>query len=82
MSLDRVLELLVDTDSPAGLLVTSAAIVALIALWAPLGGRLSVILGFATAGVAFAMQEVIGALFGWLNILAGRVVFPVGRDEG
>ena len=123
MSLDRVLELLVDTDSPAGLLVTSAAIillgavvrllaapvvrrrfaddpyrrdwsgkivayavsavaiVALIALWAPLGGRLSVILGFATAGVAFAMQEVIGALFGWLNILAGRIYTVGDRIE-
>ncbi len=120
MSLERLLDLLVDTDSAAGLAVTTLAIavtatalrlvavplvrrryagdqyrrywsgkivtyvivaiavVALVALWAPLGGRLSVILGFATAGVAFAMQEVIGALFGWVNILAGRI-YTVGE---
>ncbi len=29
-------------------------------------------LGFATAGLAFAMQEVIGALAGWVSILTGR----------
>lgn len=61
--------------------ITAVAIIALIALWAPLGGRLSVILGFATAGVAFAMQEVIGALFGWLNILAGRIYTVGDRIE-
>ncbi len=120
MSLQHLRDLLVDTDSVAGLAVTTLAIVfvaagvrllavplvrrryaddqyrrywsgkvvtyvivtvalvALIALWAPLGGRLSVIIGFATAGVAFAMQEVIGALFGWVNILAGRI-YTVGE---
>jgi small-conductance mechanosensitive channel len=57
------------------------ALVALIALWAPLGGRLSVILGFATAGIAFAMQEVIGAVFGWVNILAGRIYTVGDRVE-
>ncbi len=54
---------------------------ALVALWAPLGGRLSVILGFATAGISFAMQEVIGALFGWVNILAGRIYTVGDRIE-
>ena len=120
---DGFLDLLADTDSAAGLAVTTTAIllvafalrlalvplarrrfagdpyrrywsakivtyviaaiviVALIALWAPLGGRLSVILGFATAGVAFAMQEVIGALFGWVNILAGRIYTVGDRVE-
>lgn len=123
MSLDRLTDLLADTDSVAGLAVTTLAIVfvavgvrliatplvrrrfaddqyrrywsakvvtyvvvtiaaiALIALWAPLGGRLSVIIGFATAGVAFAMQEVIGALFGWVNILAGRIYTVGDRVE-
>ena len=123
MTVDRILELLVDTDSVAGLAVTSVAIIvigtvirlvaaplvrrrfaddpyrrywsgklvayavstvaliALIVIWAPLGGRLSVILGFATAGVAFAMQEVIGALFGWVNILAGRIYTVGDRIE-
>jgi len=119
MTLRDVGQLLVDTDSPGGLAVTSMtvvlatlavrlvavplvrrrfrddpyrrywagkvtgyalwtlALVVLVVLWAPLGGRLSVVLGFATAGIAFAMQEVIGALFGWLNILAGRI-YDVG----
>ena len=123
MDLSRLWELLVDTDSVPGLLVTTAAIlllagalrlalvplvrrrhrddpyrrywagklvtyalaavavVALVALWAPLGGRLSVILGFATAGIAFAMQEVIGALFGWVNVLAGRIYTVGDRIE-
>ncbi len=61
--------------------ITALAAVLFIALWAPLGGRLSVIIGFATAGVAFAMQEVIGALFGWLNILAGRIYTVGDRVE-
>jgi small-conductance mechanosensitive channel len=123
VNVERVLELFVDTESAAGLAVTTLAIVlvaaglrviavlltrhrfdddpyrrywsakivtyiiaaiavvALVALWAPLGGRLSVILGFATAGIAFAMQEVIGALFGWVNILAGRIYTVGDRVE-
>lgn len=61
--------------------LVALAVIALVVLWAPLGGRLSVILGFATAGIAFAMQEVIGALFGWLNILAGRIYTVGDRIE-
>jgi small-conductance mechanosensitive channel len=61
--------------------LTAVAVVALVAIWAPLGGRLSVILGFATAGVAFAMQEVIGAFFGWLNVLLGRIYTVGDRVE-
>ena len=116
-------DLLADSDSAAGLAVTSVAIVVValllraalaplarrrfrddafrrywagklvsyviavvgtvffIALWAPLGGQLSVILGFATAGVAFAMREVIGSLFGWLNIMLGRIYTVGDRIE-
>lgn len=65
----------------AGYLIVILALVALIAVWAPLGGRLSVILGFATAGIAFAMQEVIGALFGWMNVLTGRIYTVGDRIE-
>jgi len=120
---DALWDLLADTDSTAGVLVTSLAVVAvatalrfltaalarrrvrddpyrrywagkvatyvftavtfvvLVVLWAPLGGRISVILGFATAGIAFAMQEVIGALFGWVNVLAGRIYNVGDRIE-
>jgi small-conductance mechanosensitive channel len=58
----------------------AAALVVVIALavvWQAFAGRLGVVLGFATAGIAFAMQEVIGALAGWFNIVAGRI-FSVG----
>ena len=121
--MDALWDLLADTDSTAGVLVTSLAVVAvatalrfltaalarrrvrddpyrrywagkvatyvftavtlvvLVVLWAPLGGRISVILGFATAGIAFAMQEVIGALFGWVNVLAGRIYNVGDRIE-
>jgi len=51
--------------------------VGLVFVWRPLGGNLGPALGLATAGVAFAMQEVIGAIAGWFNITFGRV-FRVG----
>jgi small-conductance mechanosensitive channel len=48
-------------------------IVALAVLWRPFAGNIGVVLGLVTAGLAFAMQEVIGALAGWVNILSGRI---------
>lgn len=54
------------------ILVVVALLVALAVVWRPFAGRIAVILGFATAGLAFAMQEVIGALAGWISILTGR----------
>ncbi|MEQ8718342.1 MAG: mechanosensitive ion channel [Acidimicrobiales bacterium] len=51
--------------------------VALVFVWKPLDGNLAPALGLATAGLAFAMQEVIGAIAGWFNITFGRV-FRVG----
>lgn len=56
-----------------GLLV----IVALAIVWRAFAGRVGVVLGLATAGLAFAMQEVIGALAGWFNIITGSI-FRVG----
>jgi len=56
------------------------AVVLLIALaitWRAFAGRVGVVLGLAAAGVAFAMQEVIGALAGWISILTSRQ-FRVG----
>ena len=61
--------------------IAAIAAILFIALWAPLGGQLSVILGFATAGVAFAMREVIGSLFGWMNIMLGRIYTVGDRVE-
>jgi small-conductance mechanosensitive channel len=53
------------------------AIVVLCVVWRAFAGRVGVVLGLAAAGVAFAMQEVIGAVAGWFNILSGRI-FRVG----
>ncbi|MGD9749555.1 MAG: mechanosensitive ion channel family protein [Acidimicrobiia bacterium] len=53
------------------------AVLALAVVWRAFAGRLGVVLGLLAAGIAFAMQEVIGALAGWFNILFGRI-FRVG----
>ncbi|GAA3939745.1 hypothetical protein Aau02nite_48790 [Amorphoplanes auranticolor] len=52
-------------------------LVTLAVVWRPFAGRVGVVLGLAAAGIAFAMQEVIGALAGWASILTGRQ-FRVG----
>ncbi len=52
-------------------------LIMLAVLWQPFAGRIGVVLGLAAAGVAFAMQEVIGALAGWVSILSSRQ-FRVG----
>jgi small-conductance mechanosensitive channel len=46
-------------------------------IWRAFAGRIGVVLGLVVAGVAFAMQEVIGALAGWVNVVSGRI-FRVG----
>ena len=51
--------------------------IALGILWRPFAGQLGLVLGLITAGVAFAMQEVIGAIAGWFNIVSGQI-FRVG----
>lgn len=57
--------------------VAFLAAIAVAILWRPFAGQIGVVLGLAAAGVAFAMQEVIGAIAGWFNILSGRI-FRVG----
>ncbi len=57
--------------------VALVALVALAVVWRAFAGRVGVVLGLATAGLAFAMQEVIGAVGGWFNIVMGRI-FRVG----
>ena len=52
-------------------------LIALAVVWRPFAGRIGVVLGLITAGLAFAMQEVIGALAGWVSIFTGRQ-FRVG----
>ncbi len=57
--------------------VALLAVIGLGILWRPFAGQLGLVLGLITAGVAFAMQEVIGALAGWFNIVSGSI-FKVG----
>jgi small-conductance mechanosensitive channel len=57
--------------------VTFVALVALAVVWRAFAGRAGVVLGLMAAGIAFAMQEVIGAVAGWFNIVWGRI-FRVG----
>ncbi len=52
-------------------------VIVLAIVWHAFAGRIGVVLGLATAGLAFAMQEVVGAVAGWFNILSGRI-FRVG----
>ncbi len=53
------------------------AVIGLGILWRPFAGQLGLVLGLITAGLAFAMQELIGALAGWFNIVSGSI-FKVG----
>ena len=46
-------------------------------VWRAFAGRIGVVLGLGAAGLAFAMQEVVGAVAGWFNILSGSI-FRVG----
>jgi small-conductance mechanosensitive channel len=53
--------------------VNLLAVIVLAAMWRPFAGRFGVVLGIVTAGVAFAMQEVIGSFAGWVSISTGRL---------
>ncbi len=57
--------------------VAVIALIGLGILWRPFAGQLGLVLGLVTAGLAFAMQELIGAFAGWFNIVSGSI-FRVG----
>lgn len=66
--------------------VTGYAVNALVALvitgiWLEHVGNLSVALGILGAGLAFALQEVIGSIAGWVTILTGRPLTIGDRIE-
>lgn len=48
------------------------ALIAIAIVWRAFAGRAGIVLGFAAAGLAFAMQEVVGAVAGSFNIISGR----------
>ena len=53
--------------------VAVLALVGLGILWRPFAGQLGLVLGLVAAGLAVAMQDVIGALAGWFNIMSGTI---------
>jgi small-conductance mechanosensitive channel len=53
--------------------VAGMTLVILAVLWRPFAGDIGVVVGLVAAGLAFAMQEVIGAFAGWINVLSGRI---------
>ncbi len=65
------------TRKTTSYVVGVVAVIGLGILWRPFAGQLGLVLGLITAGLAFAMQELIGALAGWFNIVSGSI-FKVG----
>ncbi len=57
--------------------ITGIAVVILYMVWVDQMGDISIALGIVGAGLAFALQEVIGSFAGWLTIIAGRP-FSIG----
>lgn len=54
-----------------------AGAIALLVVWRSVIGHLAIFGGLLAAGLAFAMQEVIGSIAGWFNIVSGGI-FRVG----
>jgi small-conductance mechanosensitive channel len=50
-------------------------------VWRAFAGRIGLVLGILAAGLAFALQEVIGAIAGWLNIMTGGIYRVGDRIE-
>jgi small-conductance mechanosensitive channel len=52
-------------------------VIALAVVWRVFAGRVGVVVGLFAAGLGLALQQVVGSLFGWVNILSGGI-FRVG----
>jgi small-conductance mechanosensitive channel len=61
--------------------VVLAALVALTIVWRHYIGHLALFGGLVVAGLAFAMQESIGAVAGWFNIMSGGIYRVGDRVE-
>ncbi|MGF1473204.1 MAG: mechanosensitive ion channel family protein [Rubrobacteraceae bacterium] len=57
----------------AGYLVWSLAILLVVLVWAEFGRRAGFVVGLFSAGVAFALQNVLGSFAAWIGILTGKV---------
>jgi small-conductance mechanosensitive channel len=53
--------------------IVLAAIVVLLVVWRSSIGHVAIFGGLAVAGLAFAMQEAIGSVAGWFNIVSGGI---------
>ena len=85
----RLLHLLVVTRLPddnrhvytvrkvTNLVVNVLVTLVILAIWMQHAGDLSVALGILGAGLAFALQEIIGSFAGWVTIITGRP-FTIG----
>lgn len=58
-------------------IITTLTILLLFGVWIQRLGDISVALGIFAAGLAFALQEVIGSIAGWTTIIAGKP-FTIG----
>jgi small-conductance mechanosensitive channel len=58
-----------------------AAAIALLVVWRSAIGHLAIFGGLLAAGLAFAMQEVIGSIAGWFNIVSGGIYRVGDRVE-
>jgi small-conductance mechanosensitive channel len=61
----------------ANYMITIVATLLLFGIWIQRLGDLSVALGILAAGLAFALQEVIGSVAGWTTIITGKP-FSIG----
>ncbi|HKN64105.1 MAG TPA: mechanosensitive ion channel domain-containing protein [Gaiellaceae bacterium] len=52
-------------------------LVALAGIWHVFGGHIGLVVGLGAAGLGFALQNVIGAVFGWMGILVSGI-FRIG----
>jgi small-conductance mechanosensitive channel len=57
--------------------LTAASLVIIYGIWVDQMGDFSVALGILAAGLAFALQEVIGSFSGWITIITGNP-FKIG----
>jgi small-conductance mechanosensitive channel len=57
------------------------AAVALLFVWHAFQGHGTLVIGFVVAGLTFSLQEVVGAIAGWFNIVTGRIYRVGDRIE-
>jgi small-conductance mechanosensitive channel len=62
-------------------LSTIVGAVAIVLVWRVFHGHGTVVVGFVVAGLTFALQEVVGAVAGWFNIVTGRIYRVGDRIE-